>query len=109
MYFVIMLIFFSYIHFTTKQVKFRGKKDENIKKGNLKNSDDQTNIDKYRLAANITEYEIISKLIFLRINIPKSKFHVKNACKNIKKNMFKMDVRTFWSVLVELLKCLHPT
>ena len=30
-------------------------------------SDDQTNIDKYRLAANITEYHIISKLILQRI------------------------------------------
>ncbi len=32
-------------------------------------SDDQTNIDKYRLAANITEYHIISKLILKRIII----------------------------------------
>ena len=30
-------------------------------------SDDQTNIDKYRLAANITEYHIILKLILQRI------------------------------------------
>ena len=37
----------------------------------LKKSDDQTNIDKYRVAVNITEYCIISKLIFLRIIIPK--------------------------------------
>ena len=29
-------------------------------------SDDQTNIDKYRLAANITEYHIISKLILVK-------------------------------------------
>ena len=29
----------------------------------------KTNIDKYRLAANITEYLIISKLILQRINI----------------------------------------
>ncbi len=28
-----------------------------------KNEDDQTNIEKYRLAANIKEYHIISKLI----------------------------------------------
>ena len=34
-------------------------------------SDDQTNIDKNRKAANITEYHIISKLISLRIMIPK--------------------------------------
>ncbi len=32
-------------------------------------SDDQTNIDKYRLAANITEYHILSKLILQRIII----------------------------------------
>ncbi len=32
-------------------------------------SDDQTNIDKYGLAANITEYHIISKLILQRIII----------------------------------------
>ena len=33
----------------------------------FKKSDDQTNIDKYRVTANITEYHNISKLIFLRI------------------------------------------
>ena len=32
-------------------------------------SDDQTNIDMYRLAANITEYHIISKLILQQIII----------------------------------------
>ena len=30
-------------------------------------SDDQTNINKYRVAAIVTEFNIISKLIFLRI------------------------------------------
>ncbi len=45
-------------------------------------SDDQTNIDKYRLAANITEYHILSKLIIQRIITPKfmmirQLFHVK--------------------------------
>ena len=35
----------------------------------FKISDDQTNIDKYRLAATITEYHIISKLILLPIII----------------------------------------
>ncbi len=55
-------------------------------KTKFKKSDDQTNIDKYRLAANITEYHIISKLIF---NIPKFMkkrrlFYVKNLCKNVK-------------------------
>ena len=37
----------------------------------FKKSDDQTNIDKNRVATNITEYHIISKLIFLRIIITK--------------------------------------
>ncbi len=46
-------------------------------------SDDPTNIDKYRLAANITEYYIISKLILQQIIIPKfmmirQLFHVKS-------------------------------
>ena len=36
-------------------------------KAKLKKSDDQTNIDRYIIIANITEYHIISKLIFLRI------------------------------------------
>ena len=36
-------------------------------KTKFKISDDQTNIGKYRLAANITEYQIISKLILQRI------------------------------------------
>ena len=40
-------------------------------KTKFKLSADQTNIDKYRLAANIAEYHIISKLIFQRIIIPK--------------------------------------
>ena len=38
-------------------------------KTKLKISDDQTNIDKYRSAANITEYHIIPKLILQRISI----------------------------------------
>ncbi len=38
-------------------------------KTNFKISDDQTNIDKYRLAGNIKEYHIISKLILQRIII----------------------------------------
>ena len=40
-------------------------------KTKFKKSDDQTNIDKYRVAANIKEYHIISKLIFLAIIILK--------------------------------------
>ncbi len=41
-----------------------------IIKTKIKKSDDQTNIDKYRIAATITEYHVISKSIFLRIIIP---------------------------------------
>ena len=52
-------------------------------KTKFKISDDHTNIVKYRLAANITEYHIILKLILQRIIIPKlmmirQLFHVKN-------------------------------
>ena len=51
-------------------------------------SDDQTNIDKYIVAANITGYHIILKLIFLIIILEfmniRQLFHVKNICKNIK-------------------------
>ncbi len=55
----------------------------------FKKSDDQTNIDKYRVASNITEYYVISKLIFLRFIIPKfmmisQLYHVKNVFKNVK-------------------------
>ena len=51
-------------------------------KTKFKISDDQTNIDKNRLAAIITEYHIISKLISQRIIIPefmmiRQLFHVK--------------------------------
>ena len=57
-------------------------------KVNLKKSDDQTIIDKYRVAANITEYHILSKLIFLRNIIPKfmirQLFNVKKLCQNVK-------------------------
>ena len=55
-------------------------------KTKLKKSVDQTIIDKYRVAANITEYHIISKLIFLRIIILKFMeiISCKNVCKNFK-------------------------
>ena len=42
-----------------------------FKKTKFKKLDDQMNIDKYKVTANITEYHIIFKLIFLRIIIPK--------------------------------------
>ena len=44
-------------------------KNDNTHKTKFKISDDQTNIAKYRLAANITEYHIISKLILQQIII----------------------------------------
>ena len=55
-------------------------------KTKLEKSDDQANIDIYRVAANITEYHIISKLIFLRIIFPKfkKKKHLFYLCKNVK-------------------------
>ena len=37
----------------------------------FKKADDQTNIDKYRLAANFTEYHISLKFILQRIIIPR--------------------------------------
>ena len=60
--------------------------------------------DKHRVAANITEYNIISKLIFLRIIIPKflkisHLFHIKNECNNVKINMFKL------AFLLQLSNC----
>ncbi len=59
-------------------------------KTKLKKSDDQTNIEKYRVAANI----IISKSIFFRIIIPKfmmirQLFYVQNVCKNVKNQHLK--------------------
>ncbi len=56
-------------------------------KAKLKKSDDQTNIDKYRVAANITKYHI-TKLI-------RQLFHIRI----LKINKFKMSLRTFWSQL----------
>ena len=58
-------------------------------KTKLKILDNQRNIDKYSVAANITEYHIISKLIFLRIIIPKDKAIIscKNLCKNVKNQL----------------------
>ena len=57
----------------------------------LKKSADQTSIDKYRVAANITECHIVSKLFFLRIIIPKfmirQLFHVTSVCR-IAKNQY---------------------
>ena len=57
-------------------------------KTKLKKSDDQTNMDKYRVAANITKYHVISKSIFLRIIITnfiklRQLFHLKMSTKNM--------------------------
>ncbi len=51
-----------------------------------------THINKYRVASNIKEYQVIPKSIFPRI---RQLFHVRNVSKNFKINMCKMDVRTF--------------
>ena len=70
-------------------------------------SDDQTNIDKYRVAANITEYHFVSKLIFLRIIIPKCMtigqlFHVKMSVKMTKnqRQMKQVSWGTFFQVFI---------
>ena len=50
-------------------INSKRNKNDNIHKNEVKKSDDQTNIDKYRVAADITEYHTIQKLIYLRIII----------------------------------------
>ena len=57
-------------HSTSKKI--------NIHKTKLKKSYGQTNIDKYKVAANITECHIISKLILQRIIITKFPSQRKN-------------------------------
>ncbi len=71
-----------------------------FKKAKFKKSDDQTNIDKYKEAANITEYQI---------NLPFSKIYdkaiilctscMKKSQKSTGQKKSQMDVRTFWSQL----------
>ncbi len=68
-------------------------------KTKFKKSVDQRNIDKYKIAVKITEYNIISKFSFLRITILKFMririlFHKKMHEKLSKISKFKMDVRT---------------
>ena len=58
-------------------------------KAKLNKSDDQPNIDKYKIAANIKKKYFISKLIFLRIIILnfmmiRQLFQVKNISINVK-------------------------
>ncbi len=54
----------------------------------LKKLDDQTKIYKYRVAANMTEYHIVPKLILLRIitskYIDKATISYENVCENVK-------------------------
>ncbi len=58
------------------------------------------NIDKYRVAANIRDYHIVTKLIFLRIIIKiyddKAVILCKNVSKSVETQMFKIDILTFW-------------
>ena len=50
-------------------MKYNDKKNDNIHKNEVQNIRWSDEFDKYRLAANITEYHIISKLILQRIII----------------------------------------
>ncbi len=68
--------------------------------------------DIYGLAANITEYQIISKLIFLRICIPnvimnRQLFHVKNVCKNVKNQHVWNGCKKCLITITVLLHFLH--
>ena len=71
-------------------------------KAKLKKSDDQTNIDKYRVVANITEYHIISKSIFptiiiLKLMMKRQLLHIKMYVRMSQINMFKINIWTFGS------------
>ena len=73
-------------------------------KTKLKKSDNLHNF-KYRVAANITEYHIVSKIIFLRFLS-----FIKMYVKMLKINMFKMDFRTFfYNCKVDTLSTFYPT
>ena len=61
--------------------KYKNKND-NIIKTRFKISDYQTNIEKYRQAANITEFHIISKLILQLIITPKYDDKAIISCKS---------------------------
>ncbi len=74
-------------------------KNDNIHKNEVHISDDQTNIDRYRLATNITEYHIISKLILQRIII-------KNFC-GPESHLRKVQYRIAKSKKTKLFKSVH--
>ncbi len=59
---VVLVVFLIYIYEFDKLTFIKAK---------LKKSDNQTNIEKYRVAGNITEHTTILKLIFQRLIIPK--------------------------------------
>ncbi len=67
-------------------------------KTKFKKSDDQINIDKYRVAANITEYHIKAKILnhYSKIHKDKAVISFINVGKMSKINIFKKDVWTFW-------------
>ena len=62
-------------------------------KTKFKISDDQTNIDKYRLAANMTEYHIMIKIILQRIIIRKFMTKAIISCENFPfERIFVVDI-----------------
>ena len=68
---------------------FHINKNAAFVKTNLNISDDQTNIDKYRLAAHIIEYHIISTIILQQIIITnfcgsESNFNLKSKFETLK-------------------------
>ncbi len=55
------------------------------------------NIDKYRVAANITEYHIVSNLSFYEsFMIIRQLFHVTTVCKIVKNQHVELDVVSEW-------------
>ena len=73
-------------------------------KTNFKIFNDQTNIDNYRLAANITEYHILSKLSYGRTDGRTDP----NCRKLLFKNIF-VSLSIFFTFLYEMLESLHYT
>ena len=65
----------------------------------IKKSDDQMNIDKYRVAGNITEYlmNIFPRTILPKFMMLRQLLQVNKVCRNVKINFFKIDVMTFGS------------
>ncbi len=72
----------------------------------FKKSDDQTNIDKYREVANITEYHIIPKSIFLYSKIHKEKAIISCKKKYVKISKCLNGLMDFLVTVIELLRFL---